>query len=45
MPNIGLGDEPIASLVGRLRGRVFSVGAPQDFERGVQRIRQRGGGR
>ena len=41
MPNVGLGDEPIASLVGRLNGRVFPVGSPQEFARAVRRILQR----
>lgn len=41
IPNIGLGDEPIASLVRQLKGKVFPVGTPQEFARAVLRTRQR----
>jgi hypothetical protein len=36
----GLGDDPIASLVGQLKGKVFSVGTPQEFARAVHRVGQ-----
>jgi len=41
----GVGADPIASLVGQLKGKVFSVGTPQEFARAVLRIRQPSAGR